>query len=127
MKMLANRYERERDIAQRTTTIPGAERLRAEMKDVMEQLVRVAREAAYYMGLYHQAVPLEQRRGVVYSEKHFMEQINTLLRRGNIPIPMDTLWAGVRMTPGASSSGTGSEGMPLIGHPILPPPPGRPE
>lgn len=36
MKMLVNRYERERNIVQRTTQIPGAERLRAEMKDVME-------------------------------------------------------------------------------------------
>ena len=120
-KMTTNTYKAERDIAQQVTIVPGATKLQADVNEVREKSEKLAREAAYYMGLYHQAVPPEHRRGVSFSDRMFITQMNTLLRRGHIPIPMDTIWGSARLTPGASSSGTAQTGAPPTKNPDVPP------
>ena len=120
-KMTVNTYKAKRDIAQQATTIPGAAKLQADVNEVREKSEKLAREAAYYMGLYHQAVPPEHRRGVSFSDRMFITQMNTLLRRGHIPILMDTIWGSARLTPGASSSRTAQIGAPPTENPDVPP------
>ena len=74
------------------TTVPGAAKLQANVNEVREKLEKLVGEAAYYMGLYHQAVPPEHRRGVSFSDRMFMIKMYTMLTCGHILIHMDTIW-----------------------------------
>ena len=60
-------------------------------------------------------------------DREFTHLLNTQLCGGRFPIPMDVVWVHMGLTPRASSFGARLEETPLIGHPVVPPPPGRQE
>ena len=105
----------------------GVSKLVENMFVEMHQMTKVHWEATYWMGHYHQSFPNEDRQQSQFIDREFTHLLNTQLRGGRFPIPMDVMWTCRVLRPGASLSGAKPEEMPLIGHPILPPPLGRPE
>ena len=76
--MTVNTYKEERDISQQAMTLLGEIMLRAYMNEIRERFKKLAWEPTYYMGLYHQVVPVENKRGV------FFLDMNNLLRHDHI-------------------------------------------
>jgi hypothetical protein len=126
-RMMTDQMQQERDVAQRAITSQGVSKLVENVFVEMHRTAKVHREAAYWMGRYHQSFPNEDRQQSQFIDREFTHLLNTQLRGGRFPIPMNAVWVQRGLTPGASSSGARPEETSLIGHPIVPPPPGRQE
>ena len=77
-------------------------------------------------GILYGVIPLggpigEKEMSHIFRETVHGVDKHSLLRCGNIPILMDTIWIRVRMTLGASSSRVVQEGIPLVGNPNVSP------
>ena len=57
----------------------------------MQRTSKVHQEVMYYMGLYHQVVPMEKQQGTQFLDRHFNHLFNSQLHSGKFPIPMDSL------------------------------------
>lgn len=123
-QMMTDKMQQERDVAQRAITQHGVSRLVENVFAKMHRLAKVHREVGYWMGHYYQAVPDEDRWEKQFIDKEFTQLLNAQLRGGRYLIPMEAVWTRRGLTPGASSSGARPEETPLIGHPVVPPPPG---
>ena len=126
-RMMTDQMQQERDVAQRAITSQGVSKLVENVFTEMHRTAKVHREAAYWMGRYHQSFPNQDRRESQFIDREFTHLMNTQLRGGRFPIPMDAVWVQRELTPGASSSRARQAETPLSGHPVVPPPPRRPE
>ena len=89
--MMTDQMQQEQDVAQRAITQQGVSRLVENVFAEMHRLAKVHREAGYWMGLYYQAVPDEDRRETQFIDKEFTQLLNAQLRRGRFPIPMEAV------------------------------------